>query len=587
MLTLITLATLTFQAPVTNEPPSVLRGYDVRLMLPGRGSVDSELVLLPLSRDYGDTYPSFVLREVERHASLVQSFVRALDPAQWEYENRQLDVIGDSELRVLAPQALQDVVARSLMFLEDTLGRPTTLVVDIVGFGPNPGISTLPPLLPASEVARWTAIGTGHESYEFSLVPGTTGVQRAERSVSFAIDADPDIAEHAVGFVMRPELLAVGTVIQICTAPAKSGSWVALSMRNGRFVDVESTRDAVLHGAITHDQGVANSDTQKLRSDPRVVNHSLALNTFVPEGKALAFVTSAGLESRVVFVRQVGTIAPLSANLPDELKRVTSRSASALARIDSLHLPTARISNRDGQAILESLDLVCRPAADAGEFSDPCLKSFITHQPSIDVTDLLKSLTDDYETIEMGAFVAILGASRESIDKALAKIEQLAPTPHACAVTLTLRRGTRDGAVLARAVLPIRAGATSTVVAGRESVADLAGSAEVVQGAAAFDTIVGRIFDGMTVSITPTATLAGGWVFEFDAHARWSRTQPREFDSGGTNSPSVQLPDADLLDVVRSVSFAKNEAGPRKVTLGNAGASSEALTLDIEVVDLR
>lgn len=587
MLTLITLATLTLQSPVTNESPSVLRGYDVRHLLPGRGCFETELVLLPLSRDYGDTYPAFVAREPELHAALVQAFVRALDPAQWEYENRELDMIADAELRVLAPQALQDVVARSLAFLEDTLVRPTMLVVDVVGFGPNPGISTLPSLLPASEVSRWTAIGTGHESYEFALLPGTVGAQRTERSVSFVIDAEPIIAERAVGFVARPERIAVGTAIQIGAVPAKSGSWVALSMRNGRFIDVDATREAVLHGAVAHDQGFTSSETQKMRSDPRLVNHSLVLNTFVPEGKALAFVTSAGLESRVVFVRQMSMPAPLSANLPDELKRVTSRSASALARVDALTLPTARIANRDGQAQLESLDLLGLQSSDAGDFTDACLKTYITQQPTLDVTNLLRSAADECETVEMGAFVAILGASRESIDKALTRIEQLAPTPRTCSVTLTLRRGTRDGAALARAVLPIRAGAASTVITGRESAADLSGSADIAQGAGAFDTLVGRLFDGMAVSITPTATIGGGWVFDFDAHARWSRTQPRDFDSGGVHSTKLQLPDADLLDVVRSVVFAKSEAGPRKFTLGNAGASSEALTLDVEVTELR
>lgn len=573
------------RAASVEEQPSITRIIDVRSALPLIDCPEHRLVLLPLSRDYEQAYPTSNAESPGKDPGSVVSFLRGLDPAQWEYEGRDLLLLDDLRLRVVAPQALQDVAARALAFMEETVGRPTTVVIDLVAFGPNPGIATLPPILPASEVARWTGIGTGHESYELTLRPGETSMLRAERSVSFALGGDPEIAERSAAFTILPERVSVGTAIDFRLTPAKSGVYVAFAFRNGRFLDTDTMHEEALHKSTSHDQGTVNENMQKTRSDPRLANHSLAVNAFIPEGKALAFVTSAGLESRVLFVRQLGATPPTSVSLPDDLKRVTSRNATVLARTDSINLPTVGISNAAGESRLpRSFDGLCAPH---GGDAEPQVLASISQHRIVEPLDYLRTFTDEYEVLELGAFVALLGANREGIDKALARIAQASPEPQALAVTLTLRRGTRDAPVLARAVLPMRAGATSTAILGRESVADLSVAAQIAGSASATYTYVGRLFDGLVVSITPSPTLAGGLALALDVHARWARAQPRDYDAGGPTTPRIQLPDADLLDVARSITFAKADGGARKVTLGNAGTSGEALTLDIEVVDLR
>jgi hypothetical protein len=588
MLTLLPLACLftpcSLQAAPGEETPSVMRTYDVRGAVPGAGIPDNELVLLPLSRDFDGSTRATVMRgRPDSDANPVVTFLRSLDPPQWEYEGRAIDLVDESHLRVLAPPALQDVVTRGLAFLEDTVARPTTFVVDMVAFGPNPGVATLPLLLPATEVARWTAIGTGHESYELTLRPGELCLQRAERSVSFALETDPMVAERAAGFALYPERLAVGTVIELAVAPGKAGSWLALVLRNGRFLDTESMRDEALHSATTHDQATEIGDSQKVRSDPRLANHSFTINAFVPDGKALAFVTSAGLESRVVFIRQSGPTPPTTTGLPEELKRVTSRNETVLVRKDCVSLPVASVRTdltNSSLARLASLDAFVN--RDSGEAK---IAAGIRWMVGSEASDYLFS--EEYELNEIGPFVAISSASRAPVEKALARLSQLTPEPHSLAVTLTLRRGSRDTATLARAAIPLRAGATSTVVLCRESAADLSVQCDVAQGLVAMDTTVGRLFDGMTVAITPTMMFGGGLALGLDAHGRWSRSLPHEHEAGGPLGARVQLPDADLLDVERSVTFAKGDGSTRKVTIGNSGTSTEALTLDVEVVDLR
>lgn len=581
MLTTLSLA-LPLTAPLLQssspaEVPSVVRSYDVRSAIPILGASPHSLVLLPISRDYSDGY-SITGIEGRVAASTFLSFLRALDPAQWDYPQRELALDDEHWLTVRAPTTLQDVVARSLVFLDDTLARPTIVHVDIVTFGPNPGVSTLPSLLPNAEVARWTALGTGHESYELILRPGASCTQLSERSIDLALEADPIVAERAVGWVLRPERITVGTALECSVSPAKNGTWLAFTLRNGRIIDPDATHALNLVGSVTHDQGIAHIEGPKSRSDPRIANHSLAINAFLPEGKALAYVTNAGLESRVVFVRQVGAGAPPVVTLPDDLKRVTSRNATTMMRTDAVNVPSVSVTRTDPDS---------SPVELKASASDPALFAVARSSSRVVAVDRLRTFTDDYEFHELGPFVGLFGSKREVIEQAATRFTDLAPTPQLVAVTVTLRRGTRDTTTLARATLPIRVGSASTVVLGRESLYDMSALGDVAQGTIAMDVVVGRAFDGIVLTLEPRMTAGGALSLDVDAHARWSRTTPRDFDMGAKTSPRIQLPDADLLVARRTQALAKAENGPRKFTLGNAGTSSEALTLEFEVVDLR
>lgn len=573
---------LTVAAQAPAETPSVLRSYSVRAAAPAVLNMEGQVVLAPLSRDFTGGYP-FGCEDIESDASPVVSFLRALDPAQWEYEGRSIDLVDAIRLQVLAPPALQDVVTRALTVLEETVARPTTFVVDVVSFGPNPGVLNLPPLLPISEVARWTAVGTGLETYEFTLRPGEMCSQRAERTMAFALEGSVEIAERAAVLTLFPENVGVGTAACLAVAPGKGGSWLALALRNGRYLDVDGVRETRASSAIAHDQAVTIQELQMARSDVRIANHSLAVNAFVPDGKALAFVMSAGLESRVVFVRQLGATPPLLTSLPEDLKRVTSRNATTLTRLDGINLPVAYAAAADGSPFHVSF---LRTRANS-EKQEPDVLAGIQPTTCIEPFGILDSPDGEYEVVELGASFALLGSNRSAIDQALAKLSQLAPAPQSIVATLTMRRGTRDLSVLCRAVLPLRIGVRSSLVLGREAVVDIALPAEVAQGATAQDPSVKSLFDGIVLSMLPEATAGGGLLLEVDAHGRWSRSQPREYQSGGAMNARVQLPDADELDVGRSVVFPKSDGTPRKLTLGNAGTSDEALTLEIEVVDLR
>lgn len=565
------------------ESQSVWRVHDIGASLPVATQEANPTILLPILRDFGAFHPDSGYWGAPGNPDAVLEFLRALDPPQWEYEKREIQCEGGRQLRVLAPSSLQDVVARTLAFLGETVAKPTTLVVDLVSFGPNPGVASLPPLLPSSEVSRWTALGTGHESYTLEIRPGQRITQRAERSVSFVTGAQTEVAERASAHSVTPERVSIGTLIEMAVAPGRGGLWTALTLRHGRFLNVDATKETTNGVVITHDQAVAAIEGPRLRSDPRVANHSLAVNAFLPDGKALAWVTSAGLESRVVFLRQTSTPPPPIVSLPAELQRVTSRGATTLVRTDGVNVPTVRASGVEGEDGLSPLAILADPGAAE---STPLVQTRLDTDWRVAAIDFLRPMIEGSDLVELGPFVAVCGPSREPIEAAIAQFTALAPDAQSVCATLSLRRGTRDTNTLARAVVPMRVGYPSTVVLGRESLLDSQANVEIAQGTASRQTVVSRMFDGLTVVIVPVATPAGDLTLELDAHARWSRGQPRAHDAGGLLPARVELPDADVLDLRRAVSIAKG-ASPRKAVLGNAGTSEEALTLEIEVVDLR
>jgi hypothetical protein len=141
--------------------------------------------------------------------------------------------------------------------------------------------------------------------------------------------------------------------------------------------------------------------------------------------------------------------------------------------------------------------------------------------------------------------------------------------------------------VLARGTFAVRTGARSTVVLGQEFVAARSTDGQIAQAAAITFPRMSISFEGLAVGIEPRATPSGDLLLDLDAHARAAHGPAREFDPGTSSMPILHQQDADLLDVERSVTFAKSSTGPRRVVLGNAGPGTEALTLEIELVDLR
>ncbi|MBL8860079.1 MAG: hypothetical protein JNL28_16335 [Planctomycetes bacterium] len=582
MLQLALLFALATQNPAADPSANVLRLYDLSAVLPVGSNEEGESVLLPILRDFGSDYGPTSGSWGRRDAAPVVEFLRALNPEEWQRAGRSLSVDERARLHVTAPPAAQEFVARGIAFLESTLNRPTTIVIDTVMFGPNPGVATLPAVMPISEVARWTGVGSGHESYELAIRPGERCRQRSERVIGTVLGGDVEVAERSIGWAARPQTVSIGTAIDAAVSPGKGGLWLALNLKNGRFLDVESKREEPRGGLITNDHTTEHISGPQLRSDPRLANHSLSINTFLPDGKALAFVTTAGLESRVVFVRCTDGPAPLTWPLPEDLKRLSSRPATVLTRADLLHPPLAHTRSGDDIVSIASLAQLARDGQ-----RNPHVLAGIDMSIEPELSDALESKGDDYELRSAGAWLGLFAARPAAPQAQLTLAHSTLPAPRLVTATIALRRSARDGPTLSRAIVPIRAGAASTVILGREALFTAAIDIEVACGAVVPSTSIARLFDGLVVTLEPRGTVDGGLTVMIDTHCAWSRTQPRDLELGGKLPTRVQLMDVDVLDAQRTVTFSASDTAPRRVTLGSAGSGVEALSLEIELSDVR
>ena len=580
--------TLTLVALAVGDPqsaPSVLRFHDLKAAAPvadENGSAGPGL--LPLSTDVSMNEPETTQGQTVRQVEFVVDLLRAMYSARWESDGRELSPQGDTRILVRAPVADQESIARQLAFFEESLGRPTRLVFDFATFSPNPGVENLSTVIPAGDVQRWVDVALGHERHELSILPGERQGVVAERSVTLSTNYELEVACHAAAYAATTERIQVGTRIDTAVAPTRGGLWLALNLREGRLLGNVEPREQSLTATIATEQGVRPNEGPRTRDDVRLANHSMSVNSFLPDGKALVFQTNVGLETHVVFVHQEGGPTPVTYRLPDDLKRAVPAPETMFFRVDSLAPPVAALPTNG----VSAGELGGRFAGiESGGMS--ILATSMEMERTNEVLDLLGvgwSESGPTETLRTNTWWVPVCTSREASDAQVTTITQLSTAPRALQMKYTLRKGTRDATVLARGLLPVRAAASSTLVLGKESLATSRTGLEIADSASAPTPVVSRLFDGMVVEVSPDATAGGGLSLKVDAHARWSREAPRTFDAGTTMFPKLQLQDSDVLDSSRTLVFAKSETGARRIVLGNAGTANDALTLEIEIVDL-
>jgi len=562
--------------------PGIVRIHDLTAARPVVDQHAEEgAVLLPLSTSPSHDGVDVPQGETARDPDVLVDLLRTMNSAMWESEGRELSSLGGARLYVRAPAADQESIARQLAFFEDTFGRPTRLVFDFATFSPNPGVENLPALLPASDVQRWVDIAISHERQEIALLPGERQGVVAERVVTLATTFPVQIAGRTAGYEAAGERVRVGTRIDTATAPTRGGLWLALNLREGRLIGGVETREQLLTATLLTDPGVHALMGPRTRDDVRLANHSLSVNAFLPDGKALAFQTNVGLETHVVFVRQEGGPTPTTIRLPDDLKRAVSMPETVLMRVDGLAPPVARLD----RSAEHGAELgACFAAIDPDR--GPVLTSALAMSRVDECVNWLQSASNA-TSIHTTAWFVPTAASKDEIEPQLALFAQLNAEPRPLQVRFALRKGLRDTTVLARGLVPIRADECSTLVLGKESLATTSAAVEVAESSSAPIANVARLFDGVVVQLSPHAMSNGGLTVVVDAHARWSRAALRSFDAGTATLPKLQMQDSDVLDVTRTLVFAKSEAAARRVVLGNMGNADDALTLELEIVDVR
>lgn len=569
-----------------NPPPQAptpatasIRIHDLRGAATFSGREDPSLAFLPCladGREGGDTGGTSM---GQRGIDAALDLLRAWNQPVWESEGRLVSALDEHRLAVRAPAAEHDALARQIAALTSIFDRRTRIVVDVATFGPNPGVEGLAAVIPAVEVERWTGVALRHERHEFALPAGDVQRTSSTRVVSLLTGYGCEIASHSIVHIPIVEHVRVGTVIDLAAAPARGGVWIAANARDGRLIGAPERRDLNLAAYLTMDASLQARPGSQARDDARLADYSASWNAFLPDGKALVLTSSIGLETHVMFVQQVGGTTPPVVRLPDDAKRDNVLPETLFLRYDSVARPTALLTVAGDMPISSHRFGSLRPGEE-----ELLLRATIRDEG--DVQELFQASEPYVPALRTGGWIVFPTASRSDADTKVAVFGQLQAEPRGLVARLTLRRGSREGPVLARASVPLRIGSESAVVVGKEQMLVDQVEAEVAEASSAHTARASRSFDGLVCRLSATDAPAGGVRIDVDAHARWSREAPRVFDPGSDGMPKLQLQDSDACDDAQTITFAKGEKGPRRVRLGNQGSTDDALTIDIEVSEI-
>ena len=508
-----------------------LRTYDLQpLLVPYRA--EFELQVLPCRGSPGG------MEERESFdAGLVIELVRSLCAPEFEYEGRQLQEQG-GVLCVSAPAAVQERVAKVLAFLGTALGARTELAVDELIL-PEPLARDPAPILTPEEAQKLLGGSGVRRSWKIAVRPGWAGSALSQRAISFVSDWNVEIAQGSAIHDPIVDVVPAGDAIACSCAPAPGGLWLALLARSGESAGAKDHPLEVYASVATETTPVQNpqpnsptarSGGRTLQAGPRVWQsvpialHSLALNSFLPDGKVLCLAGTLGVGeprgSRLLFVRRVNAPAAPVQGLALDPKGSGGRD---LVLIDTGWLRPPYCASegdlRGGGAL---------PLRDEDE--NEHLRFQLHGADSGRARELLGELSG-CNVFDSQAWLLIARIPRSGegavIDPAVARLGSGAPLPQSFSVELSLRRGPN---VVARSTIALRSGVASTVVAGAEDELLYDWDVEVAQSASVADPVIKPSFEGLCARVRVERDATGALVLDIRGFGQARSGELRNLD---------------------------------------------------------
>lgn len=571
------------------ETPLVLRSYDISAAQPWGPAGRSDLALVPLLV----AEPLYAERG-EDHEPGPEELLAQLEHlygAELQQEGRSLELRNGNQLLVRAPEAVHQGVAQLLEFWENAFAASTELTIDCVRLE-GPGLTAPSAWLSIADADRMLgALPAAAQRRTFRVVvsPGETGSVDLTSTQRLVTEFDCEIAQEAG--VLDPVVEAVpsGLRIDVRCAPAPGGHWLALVQRDVTSLGVREM-ELRTHALIATEAAVEESSLARKLQGADLLDASIGLNAFLPEGKALVVQTSLGVEtgraSTLFVVRAAGPAPAREYHLAlaglgrrgeiDAYAWGFSAPPRMVAKgysegLERFALRAWRSDSDETRALAAGLE--------RGE--EDALLTHLSDEPAENHT-----VWGPYLVVRADPDPVSDGAKRREVHTLVAA--RLAPTPRTVQVTLTLRRAHTGGEPLARAVLPVRIGEQGLVVLGTESHRVCDYSVEVAQKASIGDPVVCDTFDGFVGIVRPRPAAAGGLALELYGEAHVQRGPSREFDPRASTLSAIWEADFDELSLRERVVFPKDARAPRTVVLGDAGTSGPGgLQLEIEVAELR
>jgi len=567
--------------PAPAAGAAVARVYDLARIAP-RGQPDERRQVFlpglhdPFDWDFDEPYFDVPSGDVE----FALRILRSMFPQEFQYENRSVWSGPEGKLLVRGPASFHERIQRVLGAIEQA-SAGTELAFDLVdvsdpSVGAAPGGGTVVAL---AELEPWLARAAQAgrtRSWRMRVRPGEPAIFDLSREVPLVVDYDVEIAHQS--FIHDPvvRIATLGTRVELRASSSGDGVFLALSLRRNEPVGEVRERRLEQAGLIVTEQGPQSRPSRDIFQSLEMGHGSLALNTLVPEGKALLVRSELDLsrsrKNEVLVIRRSGPAMDGVHTLQLEV----DGPQLALVDVEALEPPRCRPSQPlDGSGYLpQALDIRLRSAV----FGAALLPG------KLQAGELWSQGGRGGERFESWPWTALVLPAGAQRGGALAPEELRSAWPverRLAEVALSLTWGR---AVVARLALPLRAGVGSAAVLGVESTLVFDSEVEVAQAAAADDPQIAVAFDGLLVWLTPTFTQAGDLALEVAALVHLQDGSVHPFATQGDHSKPLTLEQARFAHLFASdrLLFPAGQ-GPGRAILGDSGSGPDAIALAVEV----
>ena len=555
-------------APLQAQDTNVLEVYDLRSILP---SFDVESTWRqPLDptydRDDEERRSLHGMHGQEDAYAIVEILTMVLGE-ELRREGREFAVDGESRLVALAPAAVQGRIRATLEALSGAFVGGVEIVVDVlssdtsnVGEWPTGNVLTNEQ---ADRVISGIVEGGGtRETHRLTLSAGKTAWLDSGASRSFVYDYDVEIAQGAFMFDPRVAQVPEGLRLFLRGVPVEGGVSLSAVLRDARSTVID--RSIRLRGFIANEaQPVTFQDGPGLFQKPQTLVRSMALDTFLPDGKVILFASHAEFDEvarrparQLVFLRRAGgsLSSVQTSSMPSSERRLI------LVNTELMHAP--------------QLEIV---AEFRGGIQHPNLTAVLRGEPSLFLFDWIKSRFSVWSRLGPWA-LAVTDPTWDhgGAEELKALLASWSPATELMTVEVNLT-ASESGARVVSWSAPVRPGSQCGVMIGVTSTALLDYEVEVAQFAGAVDPGVEPVFQGLALRIEPGAEPGGASSVDLVGSARLLAKESGAAELDGPAMGLIDQPVYDSLDISERLRFGSDTGRPARTELGAGALRLEVL----------
>lgn len=514
---------------------------------------------------------------------LIQDAINELNAEELEYEGRQIWWTDNDKMIVKGPESLHARIRSTLEMFGAAVSSNSSLRVDVLTIAGRKAPKTIPTGLVGLEQIEGIlgqSRGAVVESYEVELLPNKVTRLDATMLFPFVPDYDVEVAEDAYCHDPQRTSMISGMRIQVDAAPAKGGCNMALIVMHGDLAGPMDEHSMSLRGQISTDSGVQYGDGPEKIQSLSMAQRTFALNTGIPDGKAL--VLHSGLELSRADSEQYVVIRRLGGH--EGAFHSTDLGGEAdlhLIRNDALANPHLYITGELINAAFHSERLRQRGIFEWSPLTAHFRRSD-SHAEREVINDVLHNLSHRHEdewTMIHGGNLEHGKPTKQLLGET---IDAIAPSCDVVTVELAVKRQGEGLSNGLSCTVPLLVGQRSAVVLGIEGPKLVDYDVEIAKRSSVSDPIVVVDLDGIALAMTPTRMTNGS----LSLHIVGGVNLLREVTTFDPRNASHGVIDEEVFDrIIVDQTLSIDPERGEKITIGSSGGAgaAEGIRLEIQV----